>query len=147
MHSFTFQMSQDNHRCPYHIQETNLLPPSWCPSWRAEQHACVNACTLHPPGLWNWNLPTALRVVPINNTPWRVVHSETVLGMLRLLQANIWVIVAFHVISLAVLHVTSGSVQSIFTPGSALGWVLSVAPSSRSHSKSLFSPFSMSTLH
>lgn len=87
---------------------SQIYRPSWCPSRRAALRTCVNAHTLHPPGLWNWNLPPALRAVPINNTQWRVVHSETVLGMPRLLQANIWVIVAFHVISLAVLHVTSG---------------------------------------
>lgn len=108
MHLFNFQMSQDNCCCPYCLQETNLPPPSWCPSGRAGLRTCVNACTLHPPVLWNWNLSPTLCVVPINNTPWRVAHSETVLGMPRLLQANIWVIVAFHVVSLAVLHVTSG---------------------------------------
>lgn len=37
--------------------------------------------------------------------------------------------------------------QSIFTPGRAPGWLLSVAPCGMSHSKSLFSPISLSALH
>lgn len=145
MHLLNFKMSQDNCRCPYRIQETNLPPPSWCPSWRARLRTCVNAHT---------SSSRPLKLEPPSRSARGANKQHTVARCAFRDGPQHASVVTSEYLSYRCLSCHQpgcspcdlGLRQSIFTPGSAPGWVLSAAPSSMSRSKSPFFPFPTSTL-